>query len=435
MQYAAVLARADEQEIGSYSQDTLEQQVQEWFEEAATPVQLREKAFLIALAAFDKGPYALIAELSDALYAELRRSGGDVDQEPIPVFGTHIGKRLQNARARRSAAAEMTEWGPVTQITAHFHDERVAPIVLREVWTGHPAARPALIKWLDRLSLDGRPFVRTRAAATVAVLAYTDLPSAMALIVERWAGAKETRRQLTAVSALTLAHRIGAPNIPQIVDAWSLDGQAPKRCWVGVRALGLIGPERPAETLAVLQTQARRQHDKKREQRAAGAGDQQIAEELPQSVALLLISPAGEPALGTLLPFLGGHPSARALALDGFLTAGERTSLGVRPPLLDLAVRSPSTLAGCAGLLRTALNDRTANERAEDMLRSWVRAADVIPETARALQELLPAVAAGPRDAARLQHLLDTVQGLDGTPRPAAADGLRALLPRSLAHT
>ncbi|MGW2269912.1 hypothetical protein [Streptomyces yangpuensis] len=434
VQYAAVLARADEREIGQYSQDTLEQQVQEWFEEAATPVELREKAFLIALAAFDKGPYALIAELSDALYAELRRSGGDVDQEPIPVFGTHIGKRLQNARARRSTAKEMTEWGPVTQVTARFHDERVAPIVLREVWTGHPAARPALIKWLDRLSVDGRPFVRTRAAATVAVLAYTDLPSAMALIVERWARAKEARRQLTAVSALTLAHRIGAPNIPRIVDAWSLDGQAPKRCWVGVRALGLIGPERPAETLAVLQAQARHQHDKKREQRTAGAGDQQIAEELPQSVALLLISPAGEPALGALLPLLGGHPSARALALDGFLTAGERTSPTDRPPLLDLAVRSSSTLAGCAGLLRAALNDRTANERAEDMLRSWIRAADGIPGTARALEELLPAVAAGPRDTARLQHLLDTVQGLDGTPRPVAADRLRALLPHSLAH-
>ncbi|MFI8363001.1 hypothetical protein ACIGD1_22850 [Streptomyces sp. NPDC085612] len=434
VQYAAVLARADEGEIGQYSQNALEQQVQEWFEEAETPVQLREKAFLIALAAFDKGPYALIAELSDALYVELRRSGGDIEQEPIPVFGTHIGKRLQNARAHRSTADEMTEWGPVTQVTAHFHDDRVAPIVLREVWTGHPAARPALIKWLDRLSVDGRPFVRTRAAATVAVLAYTDLPSAMALIVERWAGAKETRRQLTAVSALTLAHRIGAPNIPRIVDAWSMDGQAPKRCWVGVRALGLIGPERPAETLSVLQAQARHQDAKRREQSPAGAGDQQIADELPQSVALLLISPAGEPALGALLPFLDGHPCARTLALDGFLTAGERTSPGARPPLLDLAVRSPSTLAGCAGLLRAALNDRTANERAEEMLRGWIRAADGVPGTVRALESLLPAVAASPRDAARLHHLLDTVQGLDGQPRPATAGRMRALLTRPLAH-
>ncbi|MEU6311293.1 hypothetical protein [Streptomyces sp. NPDC047014] len=434
VQYADVLARADEEEIDQYSQNTLEQQVQEWFEEAETPVQLRERAFLIALAAFDKGPYALIAELSDALYAELRRSGGDTEQEPIPVFGTHIGKRLQNARARRSTAEEMTEWGPVTQVTAHFHDERVAPIVLREVWTGHPAARPALITWLNKLSTDGRPFVRTRAAATVAVLAYTDLPSSMALIVERWAGAREARRQLTAVSALTLAHRIGAPNIPRIVDAWSLDGQTPKRCWVGVRALGLIGPERPAETLAVLQAQARQQHDKKRERSTAGAGDQQIAEELPQSVALLLISPAGEPALGALLPFLDGHHSARALALDGFLTAGERTGPTGRPPLLDLALRSPSTLAGCAQLLRAALNDRTANERAEDLLRNWVRSADDSPGTARALEELLPEVAAGPRDAARLQHLLDTVQGLDGRPRPAAADRMRALVTRSLTH-
>ncbi|MFE1895387.1 hypothetical protein [Streptomyces yangpuensis] len=434
VRYAAVLARADEREIEQYSQITLEQQVQEWFEEAETPVQLREKAFLIALAAFDKGPYALTAELSDLLYAALRSTGDDKYQEPIPVFGTHIGKRLQNARARRSTAMETTEWGPVMQVTAHFHDERVAPIVLREVWTGHPAARPALIKWLDALSVDGRPFVRTRAAATVAVLAYTDLPSAMALIVERWAGARESRRQLTAVSALTLAHRIGAPNIPRIVDVWSANGQDPKRCWVGVRALGLIGPERPTETLAVLQAQARQQHTKKQAQSRIGAGDQQITVELPQSVALLLLSPAAEPALAAMLPSLEGHPSARALSLDGFLTAGERTGPAGCPPLLDLAVQSPSALANLARFLRTALNDRTTNERAEEVLRSWVRAADADPGAAQALAVLLPAIVAGPRDAARLHHLLDTVPGLDGQPRPAAAGRMRTLLTRSLAH-
>ncbi|MEV0414507.1 hypothetical protein AB0I68_27810 [Streptomyces sp. NPDC050448] len=435
VRYVGVLAEADEDRIDQYSLDALEQQVQEWFEEAETPVQLREKAFLIALAAFDHGPYALTAELSDTLYAALRSTGDEKYQKPIPVFGTHIGKRLQNARARSYRSKEMTEWGPVTQVKAAFHDERVAPVVLREVWTGHPAARPALIRWLNALSIDGRPFVRTRAAATVAVLAYTDLPSTMALIIERWAGARESRRQLTAVSALTLAHRIGAPNIPRIVDVWSGDGHDPKRCWVGVRALGLIGPERPVETLAALQAQARHQYDKKLKQSRVGAGDQQVTAELPQSVALLLLSPAADPALGALLPALDGHPSARELALDGFLTACERVDEPACPPLLSLAARSPSASAGVAQLLRVALNDRTTNERAEDVLRSWVRAADADPGTARALTDLLPAVVAGPRDAARLDHLLDTVQGLDGQPRPAVADRMRAALTRPLAHT
>ncbi|MFK0232158.1 hypothetical protein [Streptomyces vinaceus] len=434
VQYVAVLAEGDKERIEQYSLVTLEQQVQEWFEEAETPVQLREKAFLIALAAFDKGPYALTAELSDTLYAALRSTGDASYQEPIPVFGTHIGKRLQNARAERYPAREMTEWGPVTQIKAAFHDERVAPVVLREVWTGHPAARPALIRWLNGLSVDGRPFVRTRAAATVAVLAFTDLPSAMALIVERWADARESRRQLTAVSALTLAHRIGAPNIPRIVDDWSTDVQNPKRCWVGVRALGLIGPERPVEALTALRAQARHQYDKKAKQPRIGAGDQQVTAELPQSVALLLLSPAAEAALGALLPALDGHPSARALALDGFLAACERPDSAAGPSLLGRADPSASAMAAVARLLQVALNDRTTNERAENVLRHWVRTADSDPATARTLADLLPAVAAGPRDAARLDHLLDTVQGLDGRPRPAIADRMRSALTRPLAH-
>ncbi|WP_146228324.1 hypothetical protein [Streptomyces sp. CG 926] len=431
--YVAVLAEADEARIKQYSLVALEQQVQEWFEEAETPVQLREKAFLIALAAFDKGPYALTAELSDVLYAALRSTGDEKYQKPIPVFGTHIGKRLQNARAKRYDDREMTEWGPVTQVKAAFHDERVAPVVLREVWTGHPAARPALIKWLDGLSVDGRPFVRTRAAATVAVLAYTDLPSTMALIVERWAGAKESRRQLTAVSALALAHRIGAPNIPRIVDTWSTATQDPKRCWVAVRALGLIGPERPTEALSALLVQARHQHDKQLKQPHTGVGDRQVAAELPQSVALLLSS-AADPALSALLTAVDGHPSSRVLALDGFLTACERPDPAACPPLLCQAAHSPLAAERIARLLGVALNDRTANERAENVLRSWIRAADSDPATEGALSALLPATIADPRDAARLSHLLDTVQGVDGRPRPAVAERMRTALARPHAH-
>ncbi|MFD3700534.1 hypothetical protein ACFWUZ_31150 [Streptomyces sp. NPDC058646] len=434
VRYVTVLVQADQAKIREYSLLALERQVQEWFEEAENRIHLREKAFLIALAAFDKGPYALTAELSDILYAALRSTGDEKYQEPIPVFGTHIAKRLQTARARRYPEDEMTEWGPVMQVKAAFKDERVAPVLLREVWTGHPAARPALIKWLNGLASDGRPFVRTRAAATVAVLAFTDLPSAMALIVEPWAGAKESRRQLTAVSALTLAHRIGAPNIPRIIDGWSADGQDPKRCWVAVRALGLIGPERPAETLAALRAQARHQYDKKLAQSRTGAGDQQVTEELPQSVALLLLSPAAVPALMALVPALSGHPSARVLALDGFLTACERSDPSSCPPLLAGYAASPAAYSAVSLLLSTAINDRTTNERAENVLRSWVRSADTDPTAARALTHLLPALATGPRDAARLDHLLDTVPGLDGQPRPRVAGQLRAALAPPLAR-
>ncbi|MER5730551.1 hypothetical protein ABT084_19840 [Streptomyces sp. NPDC002138] len=420
--YADVLVQDDKSAIEDYAQLALERQVQEWFEEAEDTLSLREKSFLIALAAFNDGPYALTAELSDRLFEGLRRTGDPQHGERIPVFGTHIGKRLEIARAALRSSDEQTEWGVVRQENAYFKDPRTAPVLLKQVWTGHPDARPALITWLGQLSTDGRPFVRTRAAATVAVLALTDLPSTMALIIERWAAAKDSRQQLTAVSALTFAYRFDVPNIAKIVDVWSTDGEAAKRCWVAVRAQGLIGPDRPVDTLAALRAQARTQHQLTKP-------DEHIVRELSHSVALLLLSAAAETVLAELNRTLDDHPATRALALNGFLVACPQSDNGRCPTLLVRSTESDSGADGIARLLRTALGDREHNRAAEDVMHGWVRAADVDSGTERALAALLPALVTDPREAARLHHLLGAVPGLDGRPPPAAAGRLRALVP------
>ncbi|MFI5865582.1 hypothetical protein [Streptomyces sp. NPDC051546] len=421
--YATVLVREDGDEIEEYSLLALKRQIQEWFEESENTFHLREKAFLIALAVFDNGPYPLTAELSDALYERLRRTGNDDFQERIPVFGTHIGKRLQTARARPRPAEEVTEWGPVRQLNAEFKDDRTALLLLSEVWTGHPAARPALIRWLTDLATDGRPFVRTRAAAAVAVLARNDLPSAMALIVESWADDGNTTRRTTAVSALTFAHRISVPNIPRIIDGWSAGDTNARRCWVAIRVHGLIGSERPEETLAMLRAQARHQHDKTKP-------DQQIVDELPESVALLILSPARERTLSDLLRTLDDHPAIRKLTLDGFLAACTRHTEDTTPPILEAFTYSPEAAPHIARLLRTALGDRAYTQHAEErVLRPWIRAADRDTVTEQALASLLTALAVSPRETARLAHLLATVDGGDGRPRPPVAHRLRTALP------
>ncbi|GAA3088886.1 hypothetical protein GCM10020254_37120 [Streptomyces goshikiensis] len=160
-----------------------------------------------------------------------------------------------------------------------------------------------------------------------------------------------------------------------------------------------------------------------------------MVDELPESVALLLLSPAADTALAELLRTLDDHPAVRTLTLKGFLAACSRTDDTPCPPLLSWATRSGSAAPGIARLLRITLGDREHNERAEGVLRDWVRAADRAPDTERALAALLPALATGPREAARLDHLLDTVQGLDGRPQPAAAARLRAGLVLALSDT
>ncbi|MYQ78126.1 MULTISPECIES: hypothetical protein [unclassified Streptomyces] len=423
---------ASGEEVDKFSLAALEDQVREWFEEDDTVLHLREKSFLIALAAFDDGPYALTAEVSDRLYARLQETADSQLPAAVPVFGTHIGRRLQRARAHRYEADEPTEWGPVRQVKAAFRDDRTSLVLLREVWTGHPSARPALVQWLQELAKDGRPLVRTRASSTVAVLAHTDLPSAMALVIEPWAASPLYGPRTVAVHALALAHRIGTPNVPQILDAWC-DSDALHLRWVAIRTHGLIGPERPVETLAALRTAAHREGRDEPDE-FGDQDDGQLAEALAESVELLLLSTARCQVLEEILRVQVRDQRMRTLAVNGFLGACGRTERGVpkgRSLVLDWYAESLTThtpaATGIRSLMRTALNDRDHRKRALDALRRWVFSVEGAPGTEGALAHLLSGIAVDEPERRRISHLLRTLPGEDGTPPPVANRLLAAL--------
>ncbi|MFI0166788.1 hypothetical protein [Streptomyces sp. NPDC017095] len=436
--FARLLARhaaaeVTEDAVGAFSRASLENQIQEWFEEDESTLHLRDKAFLVALAAFDGGPYALTAELSDLLYRQLLKTQHPHQPAEVPVFGTHIDKRLQLARAEGYEEDEHTEWGPVTQYKAKFLDERVSLVLLRLVWTGHPSARPALIEWLRRLAGDGRPLVRTRAAATAAVLARTDLPSAMALVIEPWATSRLFRHRLVAVNSLALAHLVGTPNIPRILDDWSrADDRA--LTWVAARAYALIGPELPGQALAALREAARRLHD--------GPGgpeesDAEMVRELSDAVALLLLSPAHDQVLVELLTHLDDDPAVRALTLTAFVNAcgrpAEDGDEDDRPAVLAWYAGAAADGSGAAGglafLWREALADRHTTRDALKTLGDWVLTAERSPATEWALAALLPHLVTTPTEHRRLGHLLRTMPGRDGAPPPRVATRLLTTLP------
>ncbi|MGW1889349.1 hypothetical protein ACWCP6_03700 [Streptomyces sp. NPDC002004] len=428
--YAA--GQAGETELADFSLAALEAQVQEWFEADEATVHLRDKAFLVALAAFDGGPYALTAELSDTFYSSLLRTENASLPPAVPVFGTHIGKRLQLARAGQYWEDTHTEWGPVTQMKAAFRDDRAALVLLREVWTGHPSARPALVGWLRQLAEDGRPLVRTRAASTVAVLAYTDLPSAMALVIEPWATANRYRQRLVAVNALALAHFLGTPNIPRILDGWCA-GRDQGLSWVAIRAYALIGPERPEQTLKALRGAAREQYGTTDDPRDP---DPLMLETLAESVELLLLSPAQDQVLAELVRTRDDDRAARDLALGGFISACVRTEDDERygmPLVLGWYARSAADGGQpawhIAELWRGALGDRTHTLAALEVLRQWVLVADRSETTEWALAALLPALVTTPAEHQRVGHLLRTMPGEDGAPPPSAAGRLLTVLP------
>ncbi|WEO95903.1 hypothetical protein A6P39_018685 [Streptomyces sp. FXJ1.172] len=432
-EFARLLARhaageVAEDAVGQFSLVSLENQVQEWFEAQESELHLRDKAFLVALAAFDGGPYALTAELSDLLYRFLQETENRARVPEVPVFGTHVGKRLQLARAEMYWEPEHTEWGPVDQQKAAFRDERASLVLLREVWTGHPSARPALIAWLRRLADDGRPLVRTRAASTVAVLARTDLPSAMALVIEPWGASKRYRQRLVAVNALALSHMVGTPNIPRILDTWC-DGDDPRLRWVAVRAYALIGAERPEQALAALRGAVRGHHEE------TLTADGELERELAEAVELLLLSAASDQVLAELRAHLDDDRAVRVMTLEGFVRACRHTEGDERyghPLVLGWFARAAAdggpAAQGVPFLWRAALADPRTTQQALQVLREWVLIADRSTAVEWALAALLPTLATTTTEHQRLSHLLRTMPGEDGTPPPRVAAQLLTVL-------
>ncbi|WP_329568881.1 hypothetical protein [Kitasatospora sp. NBC_01266] len=437
--------------LAAFGHYAAEQQVREWFDGTGQPTAdgqrpLHDKAFLIALAAFDEGPYALTAELGDDLFGRLQRIENPGEPTRIPVFGTSSAQRVEYAHADRYEEAEETEWGPVLQTKIQFRDPRTAITLLREVWTGHPSSRPALVGWLRRMATDPRPLVRTRAASTTAVLAETDLSSTMGLLITRWAAGRLFRERLAAANALALAHHLGAPHVPRILQEWCTAPDHRLR-WTAVRAYALVGEAFPAQAVAAL-VEAVRAYEL-RGQPASGWPDE--LDQLAQSAATLLLAAgqrAGEAAdrpdtaaaLWSELVPLAARGRLREFVLltvihacgpaDGAPGAG-------RPILLDQYARASRTPGTAGGLLRqslaemwrTVLNDPLYSRSGLEAMRQWVRAADRDPEAERALCHLLPELDRSGEEHKRLCYLLENLgRGKPGGGGPAVATRLLAVL-------
>ncbi|MGF1235776.1 hypothetical protein ACQSME_00755 [Streptomyces sp. 2-6] len=430
--FAEALAAYDGSEqalarLTDFGQAAVEKQCRDWLGDPATG--LRDKAFLISLAVFDQAPYVLAAELADLLYVHFQELQHPEQPPEIPVFGPAAADRLAFARAVGEVRGEATEWGTVTQFTAGFLEERTPRVLLTEVWTRHPSARPALVEWIRGLARDGRPLVRTRAAAATALLAAADLPSTMAHLVDPWATSRAYGPRVTAANTLTLAQLLGAPVVLRLLTQWCSDGHGGRR-WTAIRAFGLLAPLRPdlaAPALAALAGRAR-----------ADAGDRAERENLTESAALLLSGGPGRRRGEVLSEFVRllyqDTAAVRDLALGAFVRACDNAEDGA---LVGWYAESGMYEADAAGdlatLWRTALNDRAHTRPALDALHTWVYVAGRRADAARALELLLPALVVTADDRKRLDHELRTLRAEDGR-RPPLAEHLLTVLHPAPTH-
>ncbi|MEU0006512.1 hypothetical protein ABZ079_20115 [Streptomyces sp. NPDC006314] len=410
---------ADEQTLAAYSEQAIEAQVSRWLTDEQR--QLLDKAFLISLAVFDKAPYAVAAELGDVLYTRLQQTADPRERPVIPVFGVSREDRLALAHAHGYHGTEVTEWGVVSQFIAEFREERMAGTLLEAVWNLHPSARPALVEWISRLADDGRPLVRTRAAAATARLAAADFSSAMAHLIEPWADDQVPDSWLTAANALTLAHLLEVRTVLPLLRAWCT-GEVESRRWTAIRAYGLLGPVVPEETLNVLLDTVRQQPDPVDEKDELTEAGHQFADALE-----LLLLAVREPVLSVLSERLGHERTVRSYAVHAFLHACEQTEEPDDRPLVlhwyaqALATDDLATARHLAAFWKAMLADRTCSGHALKTLAGWVRRADGEPETESALASLLPAITAEPPNDRRVGHLLRTLRDSRVSPSTAAA--------------
>ncbi|MFD6434030.1 hypothetical protein [Streptomyces venezuelae] len=405
----------DEADLADFAQSALADRVSGWLTapEKEGGDELRDKAFLIALAVFDKAPYAIAAELGDSLFVELQMTANPHKPPVIPIFGSSTASRLEFAHAVGSTQDEVTEWGPVSQYRAEFQDKQTARVVLHEIWTVHPSARTAVVRWIRQLARDGRPLVRTRAAAATALLAEADLPSAMAHLIEPWAGGRSYNGWLTAANALSLASLLRVRGVSRILHAWCT-GDHPSRRWTAIRVYGLLGPLQPEEALDALLDTVRLENEEEEE-----------VSQLAEATQLLLLA-AHEPVLPRLAPLARDDqaPHDDALhdhALRAFGLACRESEEGTDRPLVLKwfadARPSPESREDelVAGLWRAGLRDRTHTDTARETLQQWVRVAEHDSFTEHALTPLLAALAGTDADRQRIDHLLRTAHNADGS--------------------
>lgn len=416
----------DEERLASYGETAVATLVSRWLTEEKPG--MRDKAFLISLAVFDKAPYAVTAELSDGLFLRLHKIEAPHVHPVIPVFRAEREERLRLAHADGYFTTEATEWGPLEgKFCARYQDERIAPLLLEEVWNLHPSARPALADWIRDLADDRRPLVRTRAASTAALLATADLSSAMAHLIEPWADSRSPLSWLTAANALTVSQLLGVTAVSRVLHDWCT-GDAESRRWTAIRAYGLLGPVHHEETLAALLDAVHRRPPDEFEHAADGEHLEPPEEsrQLADALQLLLLA-VGDPVLTALADLLRTDRAVRPHALLAFLQACQQTDGDDtdRPPVLDWYARAAEEEdTGSARRLVTFWNsllaDRAHHAQALGVLRGWVRRADTDPGTEAALASLLTALIETPPNHRRIGHLLRTVRDGQGM-SPAAA--------------
>ncbi|AJC59089.1 hypothetical protein [Streptomyces sp. 769] len=394
---------ADVEQLAHYGRAARRTTLEQWFSPGEG--QLREQAFLLALAVFDGFGYPLISESGDVLYRMLRQVEAPDAVSGVEVFGTSRAARMKAARAYEPVL-EADRWGAPKAAGLAFQDAEMWSAVLAHVWMEHPVVRPPMVQWLRGLGRSGRGEVRVRAAVAVGTLACQDFAEVFEHFLAPWSEAEKlTVRQLGAWALVAAVEGGAGVAVHRMLREWCRSGSYRRR-WTAIRAHAVLGNRAPGAAMHDLGAVADRGVDT----------DTPLARAIVQTVETLLVGGSSAAVLVELADWLSSD-TRKDLALAAFLRAiahvDEVSADGlVLSSWLSAPSEDPRLRRALVALWRRALGHRETQRAALRALGWWVRAAKTSPEEERALAELLPALAGTEMERGRLDHLLrKTVDG------------------------
>ncbi|MBP2351647.1 hypothetical protein JOF29_002730 [Kribbella aluminosa] len=383
--------RADAGQLADYGVGAASREADKWFGGSELP--LREQAFVIALAVFDKSSYAEVAVPADDLFKRLHLVEDPEHPAQLPIFSRTRDARLTQARAREYDERVAGRWGLSPHRLCAFTNPATAAVVLARVWTDHPAAREPLCDWLLELGSSPIQKVRLRVGVTAGLLACADFDPVISELISKWADSDRLLQRQIAVWALCTAVDQRESAVRRVASEWTYT-TSDKRQWVAARVYGAIGGrmlELAFKRLARLSVKSSNWFQQNN---------------VAESVAALL---GGENTLAALTIV---DEAARqrdawgAVARRGFTYAAARWPLSGTLGLLGFAATSSDAWRQHARLWRLVLGDPEVRDSARRHLRRWITLAADNKDLERHLSRLLVDLADSKTAFERLEYLL-----------------------------
>ncbi|GAA2809588.1 hypothetical protein GCM10010441_37710 [Kitasatospora paracochleata] len=407
--------------------------------------ELRDKAFLLALAVFEGASYQQVTAESDALTLVLRQAEDPEHHLGLTRFDRARSRLLELVHAVEERSFHENDWGRVPTSSVSFRDPGAGFQALRHLWQEHPAAREPVADWLHGLARSDAVLHRVRAAVAAGLLTSVDFYSGFGTFVEPWASSSGLRLRQLAAWALQVASEAGLlPLVQRMLRDWSGDEDVALR-WTAARAYATFGVDHPDSALQDLERIVR------------DASREQLMDVVLDTLGALVLGGRPGPVLAALVRWSQDpSPELREACHRAFLQAAGGWDDGDGesdpwPRLLRIALRTGAA-AGSAGsatagetgqtgepseraetaaavrtLWRTALGSAPFGAAAAEALAGWIAGAEQRHGLVPALAAFLPSLVLTERDRARLDHLLRQVARTGGLSAAALAE-LRAAL-------